>query len=148
MELRVEEKASHLKVVIEKPAHFASPLVLLYLVCGIVIAVYPYSTLFLLLLLHWMEPQSIKESLEVFPLLGVQLGKQVGSGAWQKTFIPRAELGHFILNESVDKCRVVSYLAFVRGCKGDLVLVFPTLMPRLKMIQRVYQEVDRVYTDE
>ena len=58
-----------------------------------------------------------------------------------------------MLNEGVDRCRILYYMAFVLTGHGvkrreELAVVFPHLLPRLDVLRGVWQETNAMLAAE
>ena len=97
-----------------------------------------------LLLWVWTERRRIvAESVAVLPGLGVQLCTARESGARQERFLDRAAFSSAVINEGVDRCRIVYYMAFLlleAPSRRELAVAFPTLLPRLHVLRSVFRE--------
>ena len=99
----------------------------------------------------WTERRRVvSESVSVLPGLGVQLCTARASGARQERFLDRASFSSVVLNEGVDRCRIIFYMAFVlldAPSRHELAVAFPNMLPRLDVLRSVWGETSALLLD-
>ncbi|KAI9324288.1 GPI-GlcNAc transferase complex, PIG-H component-domain-containing protein [Zopfochytrium polystomum] len=85
-----------------------------------------------------------EESLLVIKDLGIQVKTCYASGFSRTEFIPIRDVVNLVINEAVTLFQVRFYLAVVAARRTELVVVFPSLLPRSDELKVVYWETQKV----
>jgi len=78
------------------------------------------------------------ESVTVMQQVGVLLQTHFTSGRVERRFLEWNAIDSIIINEAVSSCEVFFYMAFILTDKDRLTVVFPRLLPKLAMLEEVY----------
>nr|KAJ3420079.1 hypothetical protein HK105_006139 [Polyrhizophydium stewartii] len=70
--------------------------------------------------------------------MGVQLRTTFWGGHTRTRFIPASQIAGVVINEGITMLQVKFYLALVVDGESSMVVAFPSTLPRLHILERVY----------
>ncbi|GBF90525.1 hypothetical protein Rsub_03521 [Raphidocelis subcapitata] len=85
--------------------------------------------------------QTVEESAEVLPGVGVALRSRRRHGGRAAALLDAERVRAVVVNEAVTAAGAHFYLAFALHGAGELAVAFPTLLPRLEVLQPMYAAI-------